>query len=168
MSCGAIFPSAFYTGIDFAFGTTWEVVLRAECSKMTLSISGQSFVVSNRVTFRPVNSLVRADEETHEAIKSNDPSHRWTVRRVEAKKRISTLIRLIADFDRMASELDQEVRIEENRVKVHDPADIAYSIYAKATASRRDNLRRSAEELRGHVADSERSLDELGEVALDG
>jgi hypothetical protein len=31
------------------------------------------------------------------------------------------------------------VRNEENRVKVYDPADIAYSIYAKATASRRDN-----------------------------
>ena len=48
--------------------------------------------------------------------------------------------RLIADCDRWAGDLDQEVRNEEDRVKIHDPADIAYSTYAKATASRRDNL----------------------------
>jgi flagellar FliJ protein len=50
--------------------------------------------------------------------------------------------------------------------KVHDPADIAYSIYAKATASRRDNLRRSADELRAHLAKAEQQLSELGEASL--
>jgi flagellar FliJ protein len=66
----------------------------------------------------------------------------------------------------MASDLDQEVRNEENRVKVHDPADIAYSTYAKATASRRDNLRRSADELRAHLAKAEQHLREIGAALL--
>jgi hypothetical protein len=78
------------------------------------------------------------------------------------KKRIPLLRRSIAECDRMASDLDQEVRNEEARVKVHDPANIAYSIYAKATASRRDNLRRSADELRSHLSKAEQQLGELG------
>ena len=63
----------------------------------------------------------------------------------DLKRRIPILRRLIADCDRMAAALDQEVRNEEDRVKIHDPANSAYSTYAKATASRRDNL----ETLRG-------------------
>ena len=65
----------------------------------------------------------------------------------------------------MAAGLDQEVRNEEDRVKIHDPAHVAYSTYAKATASRRDNLRRSADELRDHLAKAEKALLESG--ALD-
>ena len=75
--------------------------------------------------------------------------------------------RLIADCDRWAGDLDQEVRNEEDRVKIHDPADIAYSTYAKATASRRDNLRRSADELRAHLAKAEKAVREIGEATLD-
>jgi hypothetical protein len=48
-----------------------------------------------------------------------------------------------ADCDHMATDLDQEVRNEEDRVNIHDPANSAYSTYAKATALRRDNLRRA-------------------------
>ena len=131
---------------------------------MTLSMSGQSFVVSNGVTYLPANSSMRPDGN----IRLKDRSARRTEgRRVEVKRRISTLKRLIADCDRIASDLDQEVRNEENRVKVHDPADIAYSIYAKATASRRDNLKRSADDLRAHLAEAQSQLRELGE-AFDG
>ena len=42
----------------------------------------------------------------------------------------------------------------------------AYSIYARATASRRDNLRRSADELRAHLAKAEKALLKLGEATL--
>ena len=49
----------------------------------------------------------------------------------DLKKRIPILKRLIADCDRMAADLDQEVRNEEHRVKVDDPARVAYSTYAK-------------------------------------
>ncbi len=76
----------------------------------------------------------------------------------DLKRRIPILRRLIADCDRMAAALDQEVRNEEDRVKIHDPANSAYSTYAKATASRRDNLRRSADQLRAHLANAEKAL----------
>jgi len=85
----------------------------------------------------------------------------------DLKRRIPILRRLIADCDRMAAALDQEVRNEEDRVKIHDPAHSAYSTYAKATASRRDNLRRTADELRAHLANAEKALLELGVSPLD-
>jgi flagellar FliJ protein len=65
-----------------------------------------------------------------------------------------------------SGDLDQEVRNEEDRVKIYDPAHSAYSIYARATASRRDNLRRSADELRAHLAKAEKALLERGEATL--
>jgi flagellar FliJ protein len=64
----------------------------------------------------------------------------------DPKRRIPILKRLIADCDRLAADLDQEVRNEENRVRIHNPANSAYSTYARAAALRRDNLRRSARE----------------------
>jgi hypothetical protein len=79
-------------------------------------------------------------------------------------RRIPILKRLIADCDRLAADLDQEVRNEEDRVKIHDPAHSAYSTYARATALRRHNLRRSADELRAHLAKAEKALREFGEV----
>jgi hypothetical protein len=72
---------------------------------------------------------------------------------------------LIADCDRSAADLDQEVRNEEDRVKIYDRAHCAYPTYAKATATRRDNLRRSANELRIHLAKAEQALRELGEAS---
>ena len=80
----------------------------------------------------------------------------------DLKKRIPILKRLIADCERLAADLDQEVRNEENRVRIHDPVHFAYSIYAKATALRRDNLRRSADDLRAHLAKAEKALIEFG------
>jgi flagellar FliJ protein len=53
-------------------------------------------------------------------------------------RRIPILKRLIADCDRLASDLDQELRNEEDRVKIRDPAHSAYPTYAKATTARRD------------------------------
>jgi flagellar protein FliJ len=84
----------------------------------------------------------------------------------DLKRRIPALKRLIADCDRMAADLDQEVRNEEDRVKIHDPANSACSTYVKATASRRDNLRCSADELRAHLAKAKKALIELGEAIL--
>jgi hypothetical protein len=74
------------------------------------------------------------------------------------------LKRLIADCERLAGDLDQEVRNEEDRVKIHDPAHSAYSIYARATAARRDNLRISADELRTHLVKAEHALLKLGDA----
>src|SRR5262249_56577279 len=89
----------------------------------------------------------------------NDPWACQTEGQVaDLKRRIPILKRLIADCDRLAADLDQEIRNEEDRVKIYDPVNSAYSTYAKATASRRDNLRRSADELRAHLAKAKKSL----------
>ena len=60
--------------------------------------------------------------------------------------------------------LDQEVRNEEDRVKIHDLLHSAYSTYAKATALRRDNLRRSADVLRAQLAEAKKALNALSEA----
>ena len=90
---------------------------------------------------------------------------KWEGQVADLKRRIPILKRLIAIAIAKAADLDQEVRNEEDRVKIHDPAHSAYSTYARATTLRRDNLRRSAGELRAHLAEAEKALIELG--ALD-
>jgi hypothetical protein len=77
---------------------------------------------------------------------------------VDLKRRIPTLKRLIEDCDRPVAELDQEIGSEENRVKIHDPNAVAYSAFAKATTSRCDNLRSSANDLRAHLGKTEKTL----------
>jgi flagellar FliJ protein len=59
---------------------------------------------------------------------------------------------MIADFDRMAADLDREILIEQQRSGIHDPAHFAYPVYAKAAMLRLDNLKRSADELRARLA----------------
>ena len=132
---------------------------------MTLSIDGRPLDVSRRATYRSANSWVRPDARASKTKRLNDPwASRMEGQVVDLKRCIPILKRLIADCDRLAGDLDQEVRNEEDRVKIHDPADIAYSTYAKAAASRRDNLRRSADELRAQLAKDEKALLELGEM----
>jgi hypothetical protein len=62
----------------------------------------------------------------------------------------------------MAAALDREIRIEQERVRIYDPAHFAYPTYAKAAASRRDNLKHSADELRMQLATAKQSLLGLG------
>jgi chromosome segregation ATPase len=152
-----------FAGISFAPGMAWEVVLETECSKMALSIEDHHGDVSLRVTYLSVRRAERASR----AKRLNDTwAHQVEGQIADLKSRIPILQRLIAECDRLAGDLEQEVRNEENRVKIHDPADIAYSTYAKAAASRRDNLRHSADELRAHLTKAEKALREFGESTL--
>ena len=126
---------------------------------MTLSIDGHPGDVSRRVTYLSASSPARPTASAGKAKRLDDPSANQMEGQVaDLKRRIPILKRLIADCDRLAADLDQEVRNEEHRVKIHDPAHSAYSIYARATALRRDNLRRSADELRAHLAGAEKAL----------
>jgi hypothetical protein len=135
---------------------------------MTLSIDGHPFGVSRRVTHLLASLPARPASSASKTKRLNDPwASQMEGQVADLKRRILILIRLIADCDRLAADLDQEVLTEEHRVKIHDPAHVAYSTYARATASRRDNLRRSAEELRVHLAKAKKALIELGEATLD-
>jgi flagellar protein FliJ len=78
----------------------------------------------------------------------------------ERRRRIAQIETMIADFERMASELDREIKVEQDRVGIHDPSHFAYPTYAKAAMQRRENLKRSAEDLKVQLADAKSALEE--------
>jgi hypothetical protein len=69
----------------------------------------------------------------------------------EQRRRATQVEAMIADMDRVASELEREIAAEQVRSGIHDPAHFAYPTYAKAAMARRDNLRRSIATLRHYV-----------------
>jgi flagellar export protein FliJ len=63
----------------------------------------------------------------------------------------------------MAGDLDREIKTEQERAGIHDPAHFAYPTYAKAATTRRENLRRSAGELKAQLDDAQAALGEAFE-----
>jgi flagellar export protein FliJ len=63
----------------------------------------------------------------------------------------------------MAGDLDREIKTEQDRAGIHDPAHFAYPTYAKAAMTRRENLRRSADELKTQLDDAQAALGEAFE-----
>lgn len=76
----------------------------------------------------------------------------------DKRQRIILMERMIADLDRTAADLDREILIEQERTRNYDPEHFAYSTYAKAAILRRDNLRRSADELRTQLGKAKEVL----------
>jgi flagellar protein FliJ len=88
----------------------------------------------------------------------------------EKRRKVAQIETMIAEFDRMAGDLEREIRIEQDRAGIHDPAHFAYPTYAKAAIGRRENLKRSIEELRIQLEDAKSALgeafDDLKKVEL--
>ena len=88
----------------------------------------------------------------------------------EKRRKVAQIEAMIAEFDRIATELDREIKIEQDRAGIHDPAHFAYPTYAKAAITRRENLKRSSDELRIQLEDAKLALaeafDELKKVEL--
>jgi flagellar FliJ protein len=88
----------------------------------------------------------------------------------EKRRKVAQIETMIAEFDRMAADLEREIRVEQDRAGIHDPAHFAYPTYAKAAIARRENLKRSADELRTQLEDAklalDDALDELKKVEL--
>jgi flagellar protein FliJ len=94
-------------------------------------------------------------------MKSHEALLRLKTFQVEDKRRKVVQIEgMIAEFERMAGDLDREIRVEQDRSGIHDPAHYAYPTYAKAAIARRDNLRHSADELRAQLVDAKGALEE--------
>ena len=94
-------------------------------------------------------------------MKSNEALIRLKTFQVEDKQRkVAQIETMIAEFERMANDLDREIRVEQDRSGIHDPAHYAYPTYAKAALARRDNLKHSADELRAQLADAKAALQE--------
>jgi len=83
---------------------------------------------------------------------------------VDEKRRSVTQIEMmIADFERMAGELDQQIEIEQQKTGISDVAHFAYSTFAKAAIARRDNLLNSARDMKGTLENAQDALAEAVE-----
>jgi flagellar protein FliJ len=65
----------------------------------------------------------------------------------EKRRKVAQIEVMIAEFERIAVDLEREIKAEQDRAGIHDPAHFAYPTYAKAAMQRRENLRRSAADL---------------------
>ena len=81
----------------------------------------------------------------------------------EKRRRVAQIEGMIAEFERMAGDLEREIKTEQDRAGIHDPAHFAYPTYAKAAIQRRENLQRSAEELKIQLEDAKSHLAEAFE-----
>src|SRR2546427_8636291 len=88
----------------------------------------------------------------------------------EKRRKVAQMEAMIADFQRMAADLEREIKAEQDRAGIHDPAHFAYPTYAKAAMARRENLKRSTDELKLQLEDAKGELgeafDEMKKVEL--
>jgi flagellar FliJ protein len=88
----------------------------------------------------------------------------------DKRRRVAQIEGMIAEFERMATDLDREIEAEQNRAGIHDPTHYAYPTYAKAAMQRRENLKTSAGELKVQLDEAKSALqeafDELKKVEL--
>src|SRR3954469_23764299 len=81
----------------------------------------------------------------------------------EKRRRVAQIEMMISEFDRMAADLDREILSEEQKAGISDPNHFAYPTYARAASQRRDNLRRSAQDLQVQLDDAKATLGEAFE-----
>ena len=97
-------------------------------------------------------------------MKSRDTLIRLKKFQVDEKRRkVMQIESMIAEFERMATDLEREIKVEQDRAGIHDPGHFAYPTYAKAAIQRRENLKRSADELKGQFDDAKEALAEAFE-----
>ena len=84
----------------------------------------------------------------------------------EKARKVSSLETMITDFEHMAVDLARQVAAEEDRTGIRDPQHFAYSMFAKAAATRRSNLIQSVEDLRVKLENAKRDYEEAsGELS---
>jgi flagellar export protein FliJ len=81
----------------------------------------------------------------------------------EKRRKVAQIEGMIAEFERIATDLEREIKTEQDRAGIHDPGHFAYPTYAKAAMQRRENLKRSADELRGQLEEAQAALGEAFE-----
>jgi flagellar protein FliJ len=97
-------------------------------------------------------------------MKSRDTLIRLKKSQVDEKRRkVAQIESMIADFDRMAVDLERDIRVEQERAGIHDPEHFAYPTYAKAAIQRRENIKRSGDELRVQLDAAKSALEDAFE-----
>jgi flagellar protein FliJ len=97
-------------------------------------------------------------------MKSRDAVIRLKRFEVEEKRRkVAEIETMIGDFNHMASDLDRQIAIEQERAGVSDVNHYAYPTFAKAAIQRRNNLSTSVAGLEAKLASARGELDEACE-----
>jgi flagellar protein FliJ len=81
----------------------------------------------------------------------------------EKRRKVAQIEGMIAEFERMVADLDREIKVEQERAGISDPGHFAYPTYAKAATQRRENLKRSADDLKIQLEDAQAALQEAFE-----
>jgi flagellar protein FliJ len=80
--------------------------------------------------------------------------NRATLRRFKVNNamcKVAELERTICELDRAGCALETQIENEESQTRVRDPADFAYSTFAKAARERRDRLRATVQRLKAEL-----------------
>ncbi|MGH6865756.1 MAG: flagellar export protein FliJ [Methyloceanibacter sp.] len=94
-------------------------------------------------------------------MKSRDAVIRLKRFEVEEKRRkVAEIESMIGEFNHMASDLDRQIAIEQERSGVSDVNHYAYPTFAKAAIQRRNNLAASAADLEAKLASARGDLEE--------
>jgi flagellar protein FliJ len=89
--------------------------------------------------------------------------HRF--RTEEKRRKVADIESMIADLMRKHDDLDAQIKMEEQRTGVSDPAHFNYSMAAKSTRGRRDNLLKTVGDLKDQLSTAQGELaDEEGEL----
>src|ERR1700739_408537 len=78
----------------------------------------------------------------------------------EKRRRVRQIETMVAEFTRMAIDLDREIVNEEKRAGISDPNHFAYPTYARAAVPRRDHLKRSIGELTAQIEEAKAAQEE--------
>ena len=78
----------------------------------------------------------------------------------EKRRQLQQLQSMMAEFERMAKELENQIAIDEKKSGITDPNHFAYPTFAKAARQRADNLQGSIRELKVQQEAAELALEE--------
>ncbi|HEV7433982.1 MAG TPA: flagellar export protein FliJ [Pseudorhizobium sp.] len=78
----------------------------------------------------------------------------------EKRRQLQQLQMMMAEFERMAKELEYQIGLEEKKSGISDPNHFAYPTFAKAARQRADNLQVSIRDLRIQQEAAELAVEE--------
>lgn len=79
----------------------------------------------------------------------------------EKRRQLKQLQMMMAEFERMAKDLENQILFEEKKSGISDPNHFAYPTFAKAARQRSENLGESIRELKIQQDAAELSLEEI-------
>ncbi|GKX33614.1 MAG: hypothetical protein MnENMB40S_12320 [Rhizobiaceae bacterium MnEN-MB40S] len=78
----------------------------------------------------------------------------------DKRRQLGQIQLMMAEFDKMAAELEYQIAAEEKKAGISDPSHFAYPTFAKAARQRADNLKGSIRELQVQQDAAELAVEE--------